>query len=145
MLLVATPVQFILLLRLSVFFPGAFLSSRVTGAFPVTTDLIMRVDVRTAATTTTTTVHAEMFIVHYYFFAGKSGGVCIDTISSDGTKNLFWACRPFRFCVLFLLLLLAKHMAENEGFSVRKVQRKRQQNNDYPLSTCSRNTQRRWM
>ena len=30
-----------------VFFPGAFLSSRVTGACPVTTDLIMRVNVRT--------------------------------------------------------------------------------------------------
>ena len=29
------------------FFPGVFLSSGVTGAFPVTTDLIMRVDVRT--------------------------------------------------------------------------------------------------
>ena len=30
-----------------VFFPGVFLSSRVTGACPVTTDLIMRVNVRT--------------------------------------------------------------------------------------------------
>ena len=29
---------------------GLFLSSRVTGACPVTTDLIMRVNVRTAAT-----------------------------------------------------------------------------------------------
>ena len=29
------------------FFPGVFLSSRVTGACPVTTDLIMRVNVRT--------------------------------------------------------------------------------------------------
>ena len=30
-----------------VFFPRVFLSSRVTGACPVTTDLIMRVNVRT--------------------------------------------------------------------------------------------------
>ena len=34
-------------LRLFVFFPGVFLSSRVTRACPVTTDLIMRVNVRT--------------------------------------------------------------------------------------------------
>ena len=40
-------------LGLCVCFPGVFLSSRVTGACPVTTDLIMRVNVRT----TTTTVH----------------------------------------------------------------------------------------
>ena len=31
-------------------FPGVFLSSRVTGACPVTTDLIMRVNVRTTTT-----------------------------------------------------------------------------------------------
>ena len=37
------------------FFPGVFLSSRVTGACPVTTDLIMRVNVRTTTTATTTT------------------------------------------------------------------------------------------
>ena len=36
------------------FFPGVFLSSRVTGACPVTTDLIMRANVRTTTTTTTT-------------------------------------------------------------------------------------------
>ena len=35
------------LLVLVVFFPGVFLSSRVTGACPMTTDLIMRVNVRT--------------------------------------------------------------------------------------------------
>ena len=34
------------------FFPGVFLSSRVTGACPVTTDLIMRVNVRTTTATT---------------------------------------------------------------------------------------------
>ena len=46
-----------------VFFPGVFLHFRVTGACPVTTDLIMRVNVRatttiktTTTTTTTTTV-----------------------------------------------------------------------------------------
>ena len=38
-------------LGLFVFFPRVFLSSRVTGACPVTTDLIMRVYVRTTATT----------------------------------------------------------------------------------------------
>ena len=36
-----------------VFFPRVFFSSsRVTGACPVTTDLIMRVNVRTTTTTT---------------------------------------------------------------------------------------------
>ena len=34
-------------LGLFAFFPGVFLSSRVTRACPVTTDLIMRVNVRT--------------------------------------------------------------------------------------------------
>ena len=38
-------------LGLCVFFPGVSLSSRVTGACPVTTDLIMRVNVRTTTTT----------------------------------------------------------------------------------------------
>ena len=36
----------------SCFFPGAFLSSRVTGTCPMTTDLTMRVNVRTTTTTT---------------------------------------------------------------------------------------------
>ena len=36
------------------FFLGVFLHSRVTGAYPVTTDLIMRVNARTTTTTTTT-------------------------------------------------------------------------------------------
>ena len=43
-------------LGLFVFFPGVFLGSRVTGACPVTTDLIMRVYVRTTTTTTTAAV-----------------------------------------------------------------------------------------
>ena len=34
-----------------VFFPGVFLSPRATGACPLTTDLIMRVNVRTITTT----------------------------------------------------------------------------------------------
>ena len=37
---------------LCVFFRGVFLHSTVTGACPVTTDLIMRVNVRTTTTTT---------------------------------------------------------------------------------------------
>ena len=40
-------------LGLCVFFPGVLLSSRATGACPVTADLIMRVNVRTTTTTTT--------------------------------------------------------------------------------------------
>ena len=39
-------------LGLFVFFPRVFLSSRVTGACPVSTDLIMRVNERTTTTTT---------------------------------------------------------------------------------------------
>ena len=38
-------------LGLFVFFPRVFLSFRVTRACPVTTDLIMQVDVRTTTTT----------------------------------------------------------------------------------------------
>ena len=44
-------------LGLFVFFPGVFFSSRVTGACPVTTDLIVRVNVRTTTITTATTVY----------------------------------------------------------------------------------------
>ena len=40
-------------LGLCVFFPGVFLSSRLTGACPVTTDLIMRGNVRTTTTADT--------------------------------------------------------------------------------------------
>ena len=40
-------------LGLFAFYPGVFLSSRVTGACPVTTDLIMRVNVRTTTTAQT--------------------------------------------------------------------------------------------
>ena len=48
-------------LGLCAFFPGVFLSSRVTGACPVTTDLIMRVNART-----TTTTHAgRVFFLSY--------------------------------------------------------------------------------
>ena len=42
-------------LGLSVYSPGVFFSSRVTGACPVTTELIMRDNVRT--TTTYTFIH----------------------------------------------------------------------------------------
>ena len=44
-------------LGLFVFFPGVFLNSRVTGACPVTTDLMMRVNVRTTITTTVRTLN----------------------------------------------------------------------------------------
>ena len=48
-------------------FPGVFLSTRVTGACPVTTDLIMQVNVRTTTTTPTSTTigtnrHSQAFI-----------------------------------------------------------------------------------
>ena len=45
---------------LFVLFPGVFLSSRVTGACPVTTDLIMRVNVRTTTTTTWPRVSTQL-------------------------------------------------------------------------------------
>ena len=51
-------------LGLFAFLPGVFLSSRVTGACPVTTDLVMRVNVRTTTTTTTTTTTGGP---RYYF------------------------------------------------------------------------------
>ena len=53
-------------LGLFVFFPRVFLSFRVTGACPVTTDLIMRVNVRTITTTTTTVrICASLIYRHY--------------------------------------------------------------------------------
>ena len=54
-------------LGLFVFFPGVFLSSRVIRACSVTTDLIMRVHVRTTTTTTkTTTDTGGTDVVRYY-------------------------------------------------------------------------------
>ena len=60
-------------LGLCVFFPGVFLSSRVTGACPVTTDLIMRVNVRT-----TTTLFVS-FVDHHF-----TTGVTLNTASPTG-------------------------------------------------------------
>ena len=59
-------------LGLCVFFPGGFLSSRVTGACPVTTDLIMRVNVRTTTTT----------MCEY----GVAGGIIISSWSAGRSK-----------------------------------------------------------
>ena len=51
---------------LFVFFPGAFLSSRVIGACPYTSDLIiMRLDVRT--TTTTNSLYVSTTPTRYFF------------------------------------------------------------------------------
>ena len=50
-----------------VFFRGVILSSRVTGACPVTTDLIMRVNVRTTTTTATTTTWYFSVLLYHYF------------------------------------------------------------------------------
>ena len=58
-------------LWLFVFFPGVFLSSRVTGARPVTPDLVMRVNVRT---TTTTISRCESIM---------NGGNCLIKSSGD--------------------------------------------------------------
>ena len=56
---------------LCVFFPGVFLSSRVTRACPVTTDLIMRVNVRT--TTTTTNFNFYGVLGHMLLVPGSCG------------------------------------------------------------------------
>ena len=59
--------------------PEVFLSSRVTGAFPVTTDLIMRVNVRT--TTTGCTLRKSMW--HYV----ATNHWCRGTVQSVAIKN----------------------------------------------------------
>ena len=51
-------------LGLLVFFPRVLLSSRVTGACPVTTDLIMRVNVRTTTT-------AAFYRICIYYIPGS--------------------------------------------------------------------------
>ena len=50
-------------LVLFVFFPGVFLGFRVTGACPVTTDLIMRINVRTTTTTPVVDQTADAMIL----------------------------------------------------------------------------------
>ena len=61
-------------------FPGVFLSSRVTGACPVTTDLIMRVNVRTT-TTTTAAAAAERVVIQLHRLRTRYQ-VCIYTSTS---------------------------------------------------------------
>ena len=78
-------------LGLSVFFPGVFLSSRVTGACPVTTDLIMRVNVKTTTNNNNFSFHLYGSIICmvggiFCFFsppASISGGVRIQDIISN--------------------------------------------------------------
>ena len=48
------------------------LQSRVTGACPVTTDLIMRVNVRTTTTTTTTTTFYVLYDILTLLIKGKN-------------------------------------------------------------------------
>ena len=58
------------------FFPGVFLSFRVTGACPVTADLIMRVNVRTTTTTTTLCLApASLFRVRVLHIHAHTGGL----------------------------------------------------------------------
>ena len=59
---------------LFVFVRGVFLHSRVTGAFPVTTDLIMQVDVRTTTTTkiTTTTTNVQNNSIATRYLVGSN-------------------------------------------------------------------------
>ena len=49
---------------------GVFLSSRLTGACPVATDLIMRVNVRTT-TTTTTTIMCKHVLIYFVLFYSR--------------------------------------------------------------------------
>ena len=60
------------------FLPGVFLSSRVTGACPVTTDLIMRVNVRT----TTTTWISFLRHSHRHFPEGNLVCTCVCCLSA---------------------------------------------------------------
>ena len=70
---------------LFVFLPGVFLRSRVTGACPVTTDLIMRVNVRTTATTSKTFDRSQR--TTRVLQSTKQDG---DTaMSGDGGQNAF--------------------------------------------------------
>eukprot|EP00904_Undaria_pinnatifida_P001001 jgi/Undpi1/10901/HiC_scaffold_3.g01427.m1 len=81
-------------LGLCVFFPGVCLSSRVTGACPVTTDLIVRVNVRT--TTTTTTTHQETENLTNWYADSYTGTYYLEsnvhirngaTLTIDGSEN----------------------------------------------------------
>ena len=49
-------------------FPGVFLCSRVTGACPVTTDFIMRVNVRTTTTCIGVNVACYIHVIVFSFF-----------------------------------------------------------------------------
>ena len=77
-----------------VFFPGVFLSSRMTGACSVTTDLIMQVNVRT---TTTYMCIVYLFLVHvvydprarlYEASARTQHGHCLRGMSRGGRTTL---------------------------------------------------------
>ena len=66
-------------------FPGVFLSSRVTGACPVTTDLIMRVNVRATTTTRGCTFCAKKAPWAVEFLVCKELRGVIEAISRKST------------------------------------------------------------
>ena len=70
-------------LGLFVFFPGVFLSSRVTGACPVATDLIMRVNVRT----TTTTTFCEDYWRDQFLIDSRNSMALSSLIENQGARS----------------------------------------------------------
>ena len=72
-------------LGLYVFFPAVFLSPRVTGGCPVTTDLIMRVNART--TTATTTTMFLRYSLNKYLVRVDGWGGRADVVPTLGVRN----------------------------------------------------------
>ena len=65
------------------FFVGVFFHSRMTGACPLTTDLIMRVDVRTTTTTEAAAdrlsqFHLVIVICHFFVLGNENGNNKMD-------------------------------------------------------------------
>ena len=85
---------------LFVFFPSVFLSSRVAGACPVTTDLIMRVDVRPTTTIKLSSLCIKglspqtenLALKHRFVFRGPgraSSGYKMETYDHPGARLQF--------------------------------------------------------
>ena len=85
-------------LRLFVFPPKVFLSSRVTGACPVTTDfIILRVNVRTTTATTTTTT-TTTYTLYVSKMNNKHGSRVYSTHITKTLLVMLPAVLQFIFC-----------------------------------------------
>ena len=86
------------------FFPGVVPSSRVTGACPVTTDLIMRVNVRTTTTS---------WSCNFRGAGRRKTGFAVVSIVFEALQAVYAVLRTFRGCAAAAPVVLSPAMVES--------------------------------